>query len=100
MANADGTNPTQLTHGPGRNQGSATWSPDGQRLAFDSQDSEGGFDIFTIESTGGQAHRFTFERSNECQPTWSRDGRWIYFQSDRTGRREIWRCPFPSGTIR
>jgi Tol biopolymer transport system component len=98
VANADGTNQTQLTHGPGQNQGSARWSPDGRWLAFDSQDAERGFDIFTIESTGGQPRRFTSEPSNEYAPSWSRDGKWIYFPSDRTGRVEVWRCPFPAGT--
>ena len=36
LAAADGSNPTQLTHGPGRWQGSPRWSPDGRRIAFDS----------------------------------------------------------------
>jgi Tol biopolymer transport system component len=31
-------------------------------------------------------------------PSWSRDGKWIYFCSDRTGRRESWRVPFAGGT--
>ena len=30
-------------------------------------------------------------------PSWSRDGKWIYFHSDRTGRNEIWRVPFAGG---
>jgi Tol biopolymer transport system component len=37
-SDANGANPTQLTHGPGRNQGSPDSSPDGERVAFDSQD--------------------------------------------------------------
>ena len=30
-------------------------------------------------------------------PFWSRDGKWIYFRSDRTGRSEIWRVRFAGG---
>ena len=30
-------------------------------------------------------------------PKWSRDGRWIYFSSSRTGRPEIWKI-HPDGT--
>jgi Tol biopolymer transport system component len=96
-ANADGTAPTQLTRGPGRNQGSATWSPDGRWIAFDSQGADGTFDIYVIESSGGQARRITSEPSNEVIPTWSRDGQWVYYRSDRTGRREVWRAPSSGG---
>ena len=31
-------------------------------------------------------------------PSWSRDGRFIYFTSNRTGRYEIWRVPAGGGT--
>ena len=31
-------------------------------------------------------------------PCWSRDGRFLYFVSDRTGRPEIWRVPAAGGT--
>jgi Tol biopolymer transport system component len=93
---ADGSNPKQVTHGPGH-QGSARWSPDGRLLAFDAMTRDG-IHLYTMESAGGGARQLTSGRSLECQPSWSRDGNWIYFQSDRTGRLEIWRCPFPAGT--
>ena len=98
VADADGSNPWQLTHGPGLNQGTARWSEDGRQIAFDSIGSDGNADIFTIDSAGGQAQRLTSAPSVEGQPSWSRDGQRIYFQSNRTGRFEIWRCPYPAGT--
>ncbi|HXS93901.1 MAG TPA: hypothetical protein VN736_04800 [Candidatus Limnocylindrales bacterium] len=31
-------------------------------------------------------------------PSWSHDGRWVYFASDRGGRQSrIWRVPFEGG---
>ena len=30
-------------------------------------------------------------------PSWSRDGKWIYFGSNRTGRDEVWRVPVAGG---
>lgn len=33
-------------------------------------------------------------------PSFSRDGRWIYFASDRSGRFEIWCVPFEGGEAR
>ena len=96
-ANADGTAPAQLTRGPGRNQGSATWSPDGRWIAFDSQGTDGTVDIYVVESSGGWPRRITSEPSSETLPTWSRDGQWVYFRSDRTGRGEVWRAPSSGG---
>lgn len=29
--------------------------------------------------------------------TWSRDGRWVYFTSIRSGRRQIWKIPADGG---
>jgi len=31
-------------------------------------------------------------------PSWSRDGNWIYFSSDRTGSWQIWKVPPQGGT--
>jgi Tol biopolymer transport system component/predicted Ser/Thr protein kinase len=98
IANADGSNPWQLTRGPHVNQGSARWSPDGGQLAFDSQAEDGSLHVYTIDAAGGPARELTAAGMNGAQPSWSRDGRWIYFTSSRTGRFEIWRCPFPGGT--
>jgi Tol biopolymer transport system component len=41
--------------------------------------------------------RLTQEPSDEMIPSWSHDGRWIYFTSKRTGRAEIWKQPFAGG---
>src|SRR4051812_32748130 len=30
-------------------------------------------------------------------PTWSHDGRWAYFTSERTGRAEVWKAPASGG---
>jgi Tol biopolymer transport system component len=98
LAAADGSNPIQLTHGPGMAQGTPRWSPDGQRIAFDSQTEDGKWDIWTIDADGGSPRRLTLDPGNENMPSWSRDGHWIYFQSDRAGVDEIWRIPATGGS--
>jgi Tol biopolymer transport system component len=40
---------------------------------------------------GGQPRRLTMGSSSNIIPSWSRDGKWIYFSSDRTGAWQVWR---------
>jgi WD40-like Beta Propeller Repeat len=39
-----------------------------------------------------------FWPSDKQMPSWSRDGKWIYFTWDRTGREEIWRMSHTGGS--
>lgn len=77
---ADGSNPIQLTNYSYEYPGSARWSPDGTRIAFDLRD-ERGRAIFVMDAAGGGARQWTPWREGS-RPSWSRDGRWIYY-SDR-----------------
>ena len=97
LADADGSNVMRLTNGPGRQQGAAVWSPDGRSIAFDSQAANGHFDIWTIEVDGSGLRQVTHNPADESVPSWSRDGRWIYFASNQTGRSEVWRVPDAGG---
>ncbi len=97
LAAADGSNPTQLTHGPGRWQGSPRWSPDGRRIAFDSYGEDGQSDVWTIDADGGSLRRLTSSPAAHYMPTWSHDSRFVYFSSDRAGAETIWRIPVAGG---
>jgi Tol biopolymer transport system component len=46
---------------------------------------------------GGQPRRLTTHPAEDVAPSWSRDGRWLYFGSTRTGRFEIWKVPVGGG---
>jgi Tol biopolymer transport system component/tRNA A-37 threonylcarbamoyl transferase component Bud32 len=99
LADADGSNPVQLTHGPGFWQGSPAWSPDGRRIAFDSRAASGWTDIWTIDVDGGGLRRITESPRNDVMPSWSRDGRSIlYHQEDQPGVGDLWRVPAEGGT--
>jgi eukaryotic-like serine/threonine-protein kinase len=45
----------------------------------------------------GKLTRLTDHPGTEVEARWSRDGRWIYFGSDRSGRIEVWRMPAAGG---
>jgi serine/threonine protein kinase len=97
LAEADGSNPVRLTRGPGQYQGSPRWSPDGRSIAFDSYGESGHSDIWTIGAEGSGLRQMTRDPADDILPSWSRDGRFLYFVSNRTGRNEIWRAPGGSG---
>jgi dipeptidyl aminopeptidase/acylaminoacyl peptidase len=46
-----------------------------------------------VGSEGGPPKQLTTEPSNDARPSFSRDGRWIYFRSDRSGSQQIWKIP-------
>ena len=82
----DGRNALQLTSFKGRRGGTPAWSPDGQSIAFDLRTDDGRGDIYVIPARGGAPVRVTTDPADDLVPSWSRDGRSIYFGSTRSGR--------------
>jgi Tol biopolymer transport system component len=97
LAQADGTQASRLTYGPGRAQGTPRWSPDGRWIAFDSAGSDGHAEVYVIDPKGGSMRQVTKETGNVHMPFWSRDGKWIYFFLYQPGAVQIWRTPFEGG---
>lgn len=97
VAAADGSDARQLTHGTWTWQGSPHWSPDGRTIAFDAFDPDGRVHVWTIATEGGNPHRVTTHAGDQTVPTWSHDGKWIYFSEDQGGRRELWRIRASGG---
>ena len=98
VANKDGSGRRSVTTGIHRPEGSPRWSPNGQRLAYDGLGDDGKRHVFTIDEAGGQIRALSFERGFYSQlPSWSRDGKWVYFESDRAGRSESLACPADGG---
>ena len=91
ISNSDGSDQTQVTSLGGLLMSTARWSPDGQRLLFTLHGEERG-DICAIRSEGGKLQRLTGGPSDDLIPSWSQDGKWIYFPSNRSGETRIWRA--------
>jgi Tol biopolymer transport system component/DNA-binding winged helix-turn-helix (wHTH) protein len=93
VADVAGSAFRELTPPPGSvYPSSASWSPDGRRLAFDAAFRDQSH-VFVAAPDAGTLRRLTSERTNDARPRWSRDGRWIYFASTRSGNLELWKVP-------
>ena len=77
--------------------------PDGRRLAYTELDPDSGYDLWTValdvsdpdHPKPGKPELFLRTPSNERYPAVSPDGRWIAYQSDESGRYEVYVRPFP-----
>jgi WD40-like Beta Propeller Repeat len=65
------------------------WSPDGERIAFSAWRRGGLRDILIVELASGQVEEITRDRAIDTSPAWSRDGRYVYFDSNRSGISNI-----------
>jgi hypothetical protein len=66
------------------------WSPDGKTLAFSAW-RQGGFrDILLLDLQTKEVTEVTRDRALDAAPTFSADGRWLLFDSDRTGISNIY----------
>lgn len=90
-SNADGTDIRLLTYlAPSYFHG---WSPDGKWLAFVAERGDGKYELYRVQSEGGQEERLTFAGGYDDGCEYTPDGNWIYFNSNRSGRWELWRMP-------
>jgi serine/threonine protein kinase/Tol biopolymer transport system component len=68
---------------------SVAWTPDG-KLVYASRTGEN-WDIWMVNRDGAESRQLTADAFIDQQPTVSPDGRYVVFQSNRSGSRNIWR---------
>jgi len=83
---------TRLQWGP-------SFSPDGNRVVFES-DRSGTLEIWLADRDGSNPAQLTFLRSNSGTPRWSPDGRNIAFDSRASGRAELYIVSVDGGNPR
>jgi Tol biopolymer transport system component len=78
--------------------GAARWSPDGRYIAFEFRPKDHS-EVFIVEVPGGRPRLVTtLSGANNGGPSWSRDGKWIYFYSDEGGGPfQLWKVPLQGG---
>lgn len=98
ICNSDGGGVRLLIDNGRYVSGSPRWSPDGRWIAYDarsaldsSSESNGNPDIYIIAADGGKPRKLTINKNEDIAPSWSHDGKWIYFGSNRNGLMQIWK---------
>jgi Tol biopolymer transport system component len=81
--------------------GTPRWAPDGRLLAFDGWGPrEARADVFTVDVRTLEVNRITTSEADDAVPSFSRDGRSIYFASNRTGAWQVYSTSASGGDAR
>lgn len=92
---ADGSGKAERLATSEHGQIPVSWSPDGQILAFVDLSPETGRDIWTLRLSDRKSQAFLQTPFGEGAPVFSPDGRWLVYESDESGRPEIYVQPYP-----
>jgi len=77
--------PTRLTFAAEQNE-NPVWTPDGQRIAYSSQEKGGAFNLWWIRADGaGNAQRLTESKILQTPHSWRPDGKVLAFQQQNPG---------------
>jgi Tol biopolymer transport system component len=74
------------------------WSPSGEYIGFAAySQEENAFDIFVVKASGGIPVNLTPDETWDYAPSWTLDGRWVYYSCEREGKLQICRIPAEGG---
>jgi hypothetical protein len=76
---------------------SPRFSPDGTRVAYGTWTAGGYRDIRVVNLRSGEFYELSHDRALDSQPSWSPDGRHVFFSSDRTGISNVYAYDVTTG---
>src|SRR5262249_17611955 len=74
---------------------SPIWSPDGLQIVYASNHGVGPYDLYQKGENGTGDEQLLYKSDSTKFPTsWSRDGRYVFYESDGpSGKRDFWALP-------
>ena len=90
----DGGVPFPLVSYEGQVTTDSSWSPDGKVIASQTAQAGRNYDIW-MRPIDGEPEMFLGAEFNEGRPAFSPDGRWLAYDSDASGRVEVFVTPYP-----
>ena len=100
MCNAEGRNLVQLSNLNRPTTGGPNWSPDSQKIVFESRptDHPEHSDIYVVDVATRELRKVNITAGlDAAQPSWSHDGKWIYFIDSGLGSGRVFRVPAEGG---
>src|SRR5215813_12948314 len=96
LKSTSGSGNEELLLSTAQNKSAMDWSLDAHFLLFRSQTRDGTYDLWAM-STDGERKPFPVVQTSFDEPDgqFSPDGKWIAYQSNESGRFEIYIQPFP-----
>jgi Tol biopolymer transport system component len=92
-----GTLGSELVSAPQATVALGDWAPDGKSLVFFSTMDQGRWQLYRVAADSGKVARLTNNSVDDIFPSWSRDGKWIYFSSGRGGGLQLYKMPASGG---
>jgi Tol biopolymer transport system component len=77
---------------------SSIWSPDGRRIAFHSNRTGGRTDLYLKNIDTGAEDLLLHTDESKMPTSWSRDGRFLLFQTNQPGNTDLWVLPLDDRT--
>jgi Tol biopolymer transport system component len=90
VCDSEGRSPVQLTQTEKGNSIFPRWSPDSRELVYDTRRA-GHSSVYAVHSEGGKPERIDTDDLDAEVPSYSPDGRWIYFAGKREKSWQIWK---------
>jgi len=96
VSDADGTNLVQLSNLETAMGGTLGWSPDSKQIVVGSKP-KANHETYIVDISERVSKKLVTNSVDVSAPSWSHDGKWIYFRAHEAFGHKLYRCPAGGG---